>query len=187
VTPFHHALPQETPDRFLLLDRLDVCDPTGATARRAFAAAPPWQGLEAMAQLAALHARWTADFTLHAFLLTVDECTWPPHVPAADVHHGMSNSTPGSTPGNTPGNTPGGALHGTLYIRADLLAESDRAATYAATITPLTVFSDAASAPAPPYMAATLTIGRAPYDTRFNGGTLTARYHEIFAWLTRIA
>lgn len=155
----HDALPQSTPPRFLLLDRLDVCDPTGATARRAFSHAPPWQGLEAMAQLAALHARWTADFALHAFLLTVEECTWPP---AAN-------------------------LHGTLRIGADLLAESDRAATYATIITPLPPLSGAEPAPASPCMAATLTIGRTAYDTRFNGGTLTDRYQEIFAWLTRTA
>ncbi|NHZ48287.1 hypothetical protein [Nitratidesulfovibrio liaohensis] len=183
MTLFCHALPQETPDRFLLLDRLDSCDETGATARHVFTAAPPWQGLEAMAQLAALHARWTADFNLHAFLLTVEECTWPDHVPAADVRHGMSNSTSGRTPGAIPG----GALHCTLHIGACLLAESDRAATYATTVTPLPAFSDAALAPAPPCMAATLTIGRAPYDTRFNGDTLTARYRETFAWLTRTA
>ncbi|WMW66607.1 hypothetical protein [Nitratidesulfovibrio liaohensis] len=157
MTLFRHALPQETPDRFLLLDRVDSCDETGATARRVFTAAPPWQGLEAMAQLAALHARWTADFNLHAFLLTVEECTWPT---AAD-------------------------LHGTLYIGADLLAQSDRAATYATVIAPLPPSSGPDTAPAPPCMAATLTIGHTPYDTRFNGATLTARYREIFAWLTR--
>ncbi|MBG3878587.1 hypothetical protein FVW20_16635 [Desulfovibrio oxamicus] len=183
MTLFLHALPQDTPDRFLLLDRLDSCDETGAAARRVFIAAPPWQGMEAMAQLAALHARWTADFSLHAFLLAVEECTWPDHVPAADMRHGMSNSTSSRTPGATPG----GALHGTLHIGACLLAESDRAATYATTVTPLTTFSGADSAPAPPCMAATLTIGRAPYDTRFNGDTLTARYRETFAWLTRTA
>ena len=157
MTLVHDALPDAVPDRFLLLDRLDRCDVTGATARRAFTAAPPWQGLEAMAQLAALHARWTADFSLHAFLLTVEECTWP----SAD------------------------ALHGTLYMRADLLAQSDRAATYATTITPLPLPSGADISPSPPRMAATLTIGRAPYDARFNGDSLTARYRDIFAWLTR--
>ena len=179
MTLFRHALPKETPGRFLLLDRLDSCGETGATARRAFTAAPPWQGLEAMAQLAALHARWTADFKLHAFLLTVEECTWPDHVPAADMR-------PDMRPG-MPRLTPGGTLHGTLRIGACLLAESDRAATYATSITPLPAFSDAALAPAPPCLAATLTIGRTAYDTRFNGDTLTARYRETFAWLTRTA
>lgn len=159
MTPIVAALPENTPARFLLLDRLDNCDGTKATARRAFTSAPAWQGLEAMAQLAALHARWTVDFNLHAFLLTVEECTWPT---AAD-------------------------LHGTLYIRAGLLAQSDRAATYATVIAPLSPSSGGDSAPAPPCMAATLTIGHTPYDTRFNGHTLTARYREIFAWLTRTA
>lgn len=155
----HDALPLSAPPRFLLLDRLDVCDATGATARRAFSHAPPWQGLEAMAQLAALHARWTSGFALHAFLLTVEECTWPPDA----------------------------ALPGTLRIRADLLAASDRAATYATTMAPLPPPSGAEPAPASPCMTAILTIGRTAYDARFNCGTLTARYQEIFAWLTRTA
>lgn len=179
MTLFRLALPKEPPARFLLLDRVDSCDETGATALRAFIAAPAWQGLEAMAQLAALHARWTADFALHAFLLTVEECTWPNRPPAADVPHGMPN--------DTSDHTPGGTLHGILHIGACLLAQSDRAATYATAITPLPSSSGADSAPAPPCMAATLTIGRTAYDTRFNGETLTARYREIFAWLTRTA
>ncbi|MGJ3524342.1 hypothetical protein ACR4XJ_15095 [Nitratidesulfovibrio sp. D1] len=156
MTLFRHALPGKTPARFLLLDRVDRCDATQATACRAFASAPPWQGLEAMAQLAALHARRASGFVLHAFLLTVQECNWP----FAD------------------------ALHGTLRIRAKLLAESDRAATYATAITPIPQASDADAAPVPPCMAATLIIGRTAYDTRFNGDVLAARYREIFAWLT---
>ncbi|MEG6505718.1 hypothetical protein [Nitratidesulfovibrio sp. 1201_IL3209] len=156
MTLFRHALPEETPARFLLLDRVDRCDAAGATGRRAFAGAPPWQGLEAMAQLAALHARWSSGFSLHAFLLTVQECNWPP----ADV------------------------LHGPSRIRADLLAQSERAATYATTITPIPQVPGADTPPAPPSMAATLIIGRTAYDTRFNGDVLAARYREIFAWLT---
>jgi len=158
VTPIVAALPDNTPPRFLLLDRVDHCDATQATARRAFTSAPAWQGLEAMAQLAALHARWAAGFARHAFLLTADECTWPS----------------------------AGALHGTLHIRADLLAQSDRAATYATSITPLPAAPGADTA-VPPHMTATLTIGRTPYDTRFNGDVLAARYQETFAWLTRPA
>ncbi len=156
MTLFRHALPGNTPARFLLLDRVDRCDAAQATARRAFASAPPWQGLEAMAQLAALHARRTSGFALHAFLLTVEDCAWPP----------------------------AGKLHGTLRIRAELLAQSDRAATYATAITPIPQVPGTDTAPAPPCMAATLIIGRTAYDTRFNGDVLAARYREIFAWLT---
>lgn len=153
------ALPEATPARFLLLDRLEHCDGTKVTARRVFTVAPPWQGLEAMAQLAALHARWSCGFARHAFLLTVEECTWP------------------STD----------ALHGTLYIRADLLAESDRAATYATSITPAPHAPGDGTAPTPALMSATLIISRTDYDTRFNGDVLAARYQETFAWLTRTA
>lgn len=156
MTLFRHALPEQIPARFLLLDRVDRCDAAQATARRAFASAPPWQGLEAMAQLAALHARRASGFALHAFLLTVQECNWP----FAD------------------------ALHGTLRIRSELLAQSDRAATYATAITPIPQIPGTDTTPAPPCMAATLIIGRTAYDTRFNGDVLAARYREIFAWLT---
>lgn len=159
MTPIVAALPENTPARFLLLDRVDHCDGAGATARRAFTNAPAWQGLEAMAQLAALHARWSCGFARHAFLLTVDECIWPS----------------------------AGALHGAQYIRADLLAESDRAATYATSITPLPAAPGADTTATPAHMSATLTIGRTDYDTRFNGDVLAARYQETFAWLTRPA
>lgn len=153
------ALPHSTPSRFLALDRVDHCDATRATARRAVAVTPAWQGLEAMAQLAALHARQRSDFTRHAFLLTVRECAWPPD----------------------------GELHGPLRIRTGLLAESDRAATYQAVITPDSVPADVAASPPPMSMSATLIIGRTDYDARFNSATLAARYREIFAWLTRTA
>lgn len=36
-----------------------------------------WQGLEAAAQAAALHQRFLAGFSCHAFLLSVDECRFP--------------------------------------------------------------------------------------------------------------
>lgn len=157
MTPIVAALPENTPAHFLLLDRVDHCDAAAATARRAFTSAPAWQGLEAMAQLAALHARWAAGFARHAFLLTVDECTWPS----------------------------AGALHGALYIRADLLAESDRAATYATSLTHAPHGFSADTATMGTCMTATLTIGRTNYDTRFNGDVLAVRYQETFAWLTR--
>ncbi|HCG05731.1 MAG TPA: hypothetical protein DEV75_12905 [Desulfovibrio sp.] len=159
MTPIVAALPENTPPRFLLLNRVDHCDATQATAHRAFISAPAWQGLEAMAQLAALHARWSCGFARHAFLLTVDECTWPS----------------------------AGALHGALCIRADLLAESDRAATYATSITPAPHGFCGDTATMGTCMTATLTIGRTNYDTRFNGDVLAARYQETFAWLTRTA
>lgn len=163
------ALPDNTPSNFLLLDALDRCDAARAVARRTFAPAPAWQGLEGMAQLAALHARWKAGFALHAFLLTVEQATWP----------GTDQ------------------LHGPARITATLLAESDRAATYDTAITPALAASpvspvattaavsiESAVCAAPPLMRATLTIGRMPYDTRFRQARLAARHQELFAWLT---
>ena len=40
--------------------------------------APSFVGLEIMAQAAALHVRQMTDFTRHAFLLSVQNCTLPP-------------------------------------------------------------------------------------------------------------
>ena len=60
-----------------------------------------WQGLEAAAQAAALHQRFLAGFSCHAFLLSVDECRFPTD-----------------------------ALDGLMVFRAVLLGRSLRAATY---------------------------------------------------------
>lgn len=42
-----------------------------------FESAPPFLGIEAMAQLAALHVRHLIHFKRHAFLLKVIGCDWP--------------------------------------------------------------------------------------------------------------
>jgi hypothetical protein len=47
-------------------------------AETAFAQWPVYAGLEAMAQLAALHVRYSLAFERHAFLLKVDRCDLPP-------------------------------------------------------------------------------------------------------------
>lgn len=68
------GLPAETPRPFVLLDSLDRFDSQTLEATRRFRGAPLWQGLEALAQAAALHQRLSCDFSRHAFLLGVEEC-----------------------------------------------------------------------------------------------------------------
>ena len=95
------ALPGDAPRPFVLLDGVSAAEPDHLTAWRRFGSAPMWQGLEAAAQAAALHQRFLAGFSCHAFLLSVDECRFPTD-----------------------------ALDGLMVFRAVLLGRSLRAATY---------------------------------------------------------
>lgn len=73
------ALPEreKTPSPFVLLDAVCECAPTRLIAVKHFERAPLWQGLECVAQAAALHQRVLANFERHAFLLSYDECCFP--------------------------------------------------------------------------------------------------------------
>ena len=95
------ALPGDAPRPFVLLDAVSAAEPDHLTAWRRFGSDPMWQGLEAAAQAAALHQRFLAGFSCHAFLLSVDECRFPTD-----------------------------ALDGLMVFRAVLLGRSLRAATY---------------------------------------------------------
>ncbi len=63
--------------RFLLVDRLLRVDAGAIEGIRAFSNAPVFLGLEAMAQLGALHVRYLCAFERHAFLLKVNRCVLP--------------------------------------------------------------------------------------------------------------
>lgn len=69
--------PEKTPAPFVLLDSIHEYGPERLTAVRRFNRAPIWQGLESMAQAAALHQRILTNFTRHAFLLSYDTCYFP--------------------------------------------------------------------------------------------------------------
>jgi len=56
---------------FVLLDQLNQIDPEIITGRKTFRNAPIYLGIEAMAQLGAMHVRMLSDFQKHAFLLGV--------------------------------------------------------------------------------------------------------------------
>ena len=101
------ALPGDAPRPFVLLDGVSAAEPDHLTAWRRFGSAPMWQGLEAAAQAAALHQRFLAGFSCHAFLLSVDECRFPTD-----------------------------ALDGLMVFRAVLLGRSLRAATYRVDVCP---------------------------------------------------
>lgn len=62
---------------FQLIRRVTEVSGRRIKADAAFAQWPVYTGLEAMAQLAALHVRCSLDFERHAFLLKVDRCILP--------------------------------------------------------------------------------------------------------------
>lgn len=62
---------------FQLIRRVADVSNRRIQAVAAFAQWPVYTGLEAMAQLATLHARYNLDFERHAFLLKVDRCDLP--------------------------------------------------------------------------------------------------------------
>lgn len=97
------SFPTQIPLPFTLLDNISSADATQLVAHRVFTRSPVWQGLEAMAQAAALHQRFLCDFSQHAFLLSLDECQYP----AVDT------------------------LNGSVCISAHLLGQTQRAAAYA--------------------------------------------------------
>lgn len=97
-----HGFPPCIPLPFVLLDSIGSVDIHRLVAYRSFTCSPIWQGLEAMAQAAALHQRFLCDFSQHAFLLSLDECPYP----AVDT------------------------LNGSVQINAHLLGQTQRAAAY---------------------------------------------------------
>ena len=108
VLPVPDALPEDVPLPFVLLDAVEEAGPERLVALRRFAASPVWQALEAAAQAAALHQRFLAGFARHAFLLSVDACRFPADAP-----------------------------DGPYRIRASLLGQSSRAASYRVELEPV--------------------------------------------------
>lgn len=64
-------------DGFVMVDRILPPAEEAIQGMKCFTQAPLFQGMEALAQLAALHQRWRMDFQRHAFLLSVQEWTPP--------------------------------------------------------------------------------------------------------------
>jgi hypothetical protein len=89
-------------DGFQMVDRITHLGDRRICGCKRFFGTPRYAGLEAMAQLAALHARYILDFKRHAFLLKITLC----RLPAA------------------------GLLDGSYLLEADLLEQSSRAFAY---------------------------------------------------------
>jgi len=62
---------------FRLLDRISQVMEQGIQGEKNFEGSPSYLGIEAMAQLAALHVRYLSNFEKHAFLLKVGTCFLP--------------------------------------------------------------------------------------------------------------
>ena len=68
----------------MLVSCIDQVSADGILGAAEFDSMPTFSGLEAMAQIAALHVRHCLDFARHAFLLKINSGQWP----AQRVLHG---------------------------------------------------------------------------------------------------
>jgi hypothetical protein len=64
-------------DGFGLVDAVTEVGNNRIEGLKRFADDPAYQGIEALAQLGALHVRFLNHFDRHAFLLKIDRCTGP--------------------------------------------------------------------------------------------------------------
>ena len=62
-------------DGFGLVDAITEVENNRIAGFKRFANSPAYQGIEALAQLGALHVRYLNDFSRHAFLLKISRCT----------------------------------------------------------------------------------------------------------------
>lgn len=60
---------------FLLIDRIADVGDRNICGFKHFSKAPAFHGIEALAQLGALHARYATNFEMHAFLLKISSTT----------------------------------------------------------------------------------------------------------------
>ena len=63
-------------DHFLLIDKISGIDKDRISGERKFLKDPVFLGIEALAQLGALHVRYLFDCNKHAFLLKINKCTF---------------------------------------------------------------------------------------------------------------
>jgi hypothetical protein len=62
---------------FILLGSIVGLEPRTIRAVKVFEDAPAFLAMEALAQLGAMHARWSVDFERHVFLLAIQHCVLP--------------------------------------------------------------------------------------------------------------
>lgn len=62
-------------ENFVLVDGITAIDPVTIKGYKYFERAPIFLGIESLAQLGALHVRFTTTFARHAFLLGIKRCT----------------------------------------------------------------------------------------------------------------
>ena len=140
------------PEPFLLLDAVRFWDRERIDAERSFQGAPVWQALEAAAQACALHQRVLADFTLHAFLLSVQRFPLEPAL-----------------------------LDGRFAVLGRVLGQSGRSALYSVRLVPLAPLDAGASGPAAgaqSCLEGQIAIGLAPCGERFRQDLLEALFRE---------
>lgn len=62
---------------FKLLSTISRMDENSLEGRARFEGAPLFAGIEAMAQLGAMHVRWLCNFKKHGFLLKIERLSFP--------------------------------------------------------------------------------------------------------------
>jgi hypothetical protein len=62
-------------NRFIMLDSIEQATDISIKGVKRFSNSSVYQGLEALAQLGALHVRYKTDFNCHAFLLSIKTCS----------------------------------------------------------------------------------------------------------------
>ena len=184
MTLAHLPDPEDLPPRFVLLDRILELGEEDTRAVRRFAEAPLWQGVEALAQLAALHQRWRRNFGQQAFLLSVQRLTaetpsacsvFPVAVPAVRPSEVPEPQDAGDGPERPASDAlrPGG----NCLLDARLLVHTDRAAQYDTMLR---------SPSGQPLLNVLLHIGVRPFPDSARADAVRRRYMELFPCLRNL-
>ncbi len=181
MTLAHLPDPEELPPRFVLLDRILKMGEEDIRAVRRFAEAPLWQGVEALAQLAALHQRWRRNFGQQAFLLSVQRLTAEtpsacPVFPVAAPDVRSSEVPEPTDAGDAPERPALDALRpdGDCLLDARLLVHTDGAAQYDTSLR---------SPSGRPLLNILLHIGVRPFPDSTRADAVRRRYMELFPCL----
>lgn len=143
--------------------------------------APLWQGLEALAQLAALHQRWRREFGQQAFLLSVQRLTagttaassaFPVAVPASPAAAARVFSEAGNAPQRLLPDDPW--PDGDCLLDARLLVSTEGAAQYDTSLR---------SPSGQPLLHALLHIGVRPFPDSARADAARRRYLELLPCL----
>lgn len=146
-------------DRFVLVGNITEISDTNVSSVQSFSDTPGYMGIEALAQLGAMHVRHLTDFSQHVFLLKIKECTLP---------QGNSPTYKSALPQTT-------VLNGPYRLSGVRQGSSDRACSYR-----LTAEGEDENI----CFGGIFLFGSVGYDRRFDKTVLQKHYRKIFSCLT---